>query len=322
MDKISNHNLEDRFMKFYSKRAINSLLCFLGCDYEIVEVYSNELVIRSNVYYVDFIGKTVDGEILNVEFQSTKPSKKDPLRFAKYAIVIREEFSLFVNTVIISTPSLDVSDFKFEFNKNSSYDMELYSLKDFNADELFIEIKNKIKNLGELNNEDINILGLLPLMKTEKSIKELLLDCIDFVNNIDLKQDDLAFLKCCQISLVEKFIHDENLRRKLEGELKMRVNLIREWDEYNEKLWSEKGRAEGRIEGRAEGIVEGRVEGIVEGMAEGRIEGRVEGIVEGSKKELDRIINVLLCKDYSLEEISDLIQCDLDYLKNKFNAGK
>ena len=78
----------------------------------------------------------------------------------------------------------------------------------------------------------------------------------------------------------------------------MRVNLIREWDEYNEKLWSEKGRAEGRIEGR------------------------VEGIVEGSKKELDRIINVLLCKDYSLEEISDLIQCDLDYLKNKFNAGK
>ena len=62
------------------------------------------------------------------------------------------------------------------------------------------------------------------------------------------------------------------------------------------------------LRGRAEGRAEGRVEGRAEGMAEGRAEGRAEGMAYTVEK--------LLEKGYSAEEISNMLDMELEEIKS------
>ena len=79
------------------------------------------------------------------------------------------------------------------------------------------------------------------------------------------------------------------------------------------------GKLEGIEVGKLEGIEVGKLEGIEIGKLEGIEEGKLEGIEEGQKRSIISLYN----KKYNAEQISNLLDYDLDFvekvIKEKLN---
>ena len=72
-------------------------------------------------------------------------------------------------------------------------------------------------------------------------------------------------------------------------------------------------------DGKEEGRIEGKEEGRIEGIREGKEEGRIEGIKEGKEKTQREIINTMLEKGLTDEEIIEYTHFSkelLDEVKN------
>ena len=73
----------------------------------------------------------------------------------------------------------------------------------------------------------------------------------------------------------------------------------------------EEGKLEGIEIGKLEGIEDGKLEGIEIGKLEGIAEGKLEGIEESQKNSIISLYN----KKYNAEQISNLLEYDLDFVK-------
>ncbi len=88
--------------------------------------------------------------------------------------------------------------------------------------------------------------------------------------------------------------------------------FLKDWRDFNsitttnfeagKEAGKEEGREEGRVVGREEGIVEGKKEGRVEGITAGKKEGKTEGIEEGKKE----IAKEMKLNGFSIDVISKL----------------
>ena len=88
---------------------------------------------------------------------------------------------------------------------------------------------------------------------------------------------------------------------------------IQEIDEKEIKIIEEKARNQGITEGIQEGIAQGKIEGIKEGKIDGMKEGIAQGKMEGMKEIIIKLKNF-----HSVEEIAEMLDLDIDYVK-KFN---
>lgn len=243
----SKHNLEDKLMKQVSEKEINILLARLRIPIKIVKLLNTELIYKDIEKRTDFIGLTENNELINIEFQSTKLKKEDHERFGTYTLLTRIKQKKCSKTIVISTPQLNNQEtLKYQINSESYLNINVYTLKDEDGDKLQNELINKIENKEEFKDKEVIEFILCILMSTKQRIPDLITKNLKYMGKIKTSKENKEFIESMMFLLISKFVTDENERKILWRELKMRIKLV---DEIYES---------GKIEGKEEGIKEGQ----------------------------------------------------------------
>lgn len=189
------------------------------------------------------------------EFQKGHAKKEDIYRFYHYHALVVDNDSYDVKNnkpVYIIIIYIDEID-KIPILKNGSVTVKFYifSLKDYNADEHLQKIENKIKNKQPLNKKEKQILEYIPLLKSEKTEKELLEKTIKLVSkDKNLTDKEKQSIGKGQLLLALGF-------SKTEEEFNKWVDTMAEKDilDLVKEMQKERFIKEGIIQGKEEGIL-------------------------------------------------------------------
>ena len=271
-------------MKQITSKRVNTLFKRLNIPFIIKKVYPIELVYGDILRRLDFVGETINGEIINLEFQSNKVNQSDIERFGVYALLLRIIYKKQVHSVILLTPNITTENLiKYNINNKTTYEMFTTSLKNFKGEEIRDKLKRKIENNQKFTEQDVMDFVLTPLMKIEENIVDFIRENVNLVKKIKAPEEDILFIESMLLMEIDNFVQDKKLNKRIKGELRMKLSII---DEIVDDIMNE-------------GIAEGRIEGIAEGRIEGIAEGRIEGI-ENTKLQ---VAKDMLKEGYSEEEI-------------------
>lgn len=262
------YHLKDKMMKQITAKRVNALFKRLDISFVIQNVYPIEVVYGDVLRRLDFVGETVDGELINLEFQSNRVNDEDIERFGVYALLLRVIYKKRVHSVILLTPNITTENvIKYHINDETSYEMFTTSLKDFNGDEIRDGLKYKIKNNIKFNEEDVMDFVLTPLMKIDSNIGDFIRENVYLVKKIKATEKDILFMEAMLVMEIDNFVRDEELNRIIKGELRMKLSIIDE---------------------------------IVDDILE---EGEEKGIVIGTEKNKIQVAKDMIKEGYSEEEI-------------------
>jgi len=155
---------------------------------------------------------------------------------------------------------------------------------------------------------NLMILELIVISEEKAEIKgkELLQQIKGEITNITIKENMLNLIETI---LLTKF---SNLTKE---EIKKMFAL----EDLKQTRLGKELIDEGRQEGRQEGLKEGLKEGIKEGLKEGLKEGIKEGLKEGIELEQSKTIHALLSRNFSIEEIADLLEISIKKVQQEAN---
>ena len=175
---MANAKHEDAVMKMGFDYFRNTILKTLGIDYQYEEIGPTELVeLTIQSLYMDFTFLTTGGFYIHTEFQTTDKKEADLRRFHAYDAVYSNKTGKKVITYVIYSGGIT--------NVKSELDCGLYTyrvqpiyLKDKNADEVFLKLKQKQDNGEAFTEDDYATLSLTPLMSGKISRKDMFKEAI------------------------------------------------------------------------------------------------------------------------------------------------
>ena len=175
---MANTKHEDAVMKMGFDYFRNTILKTLGIDYQYEEIGPTELVeLTIHSLYMDFTFLTTGGFYIHTEFQTTDKKEADLRRFHAYDAVYSNKTGKQVITYVIYSGGIT--------NVKSELDCGLYTyrvqpiyLKDKNADEVFLKLKQKQDNGEAFTEDDYATLSLTPLMSGKMSRKDMFKEAI------------------------------------------------------------------------------------------------------------------------------------------------
>ena len=175
---MANTKHEDAVMKMGFDYFRNTILKTLGIDYQYEEIGPTELVeLTIQSLYMDFTFLTTGGFYIHTEFQTTDKKEADLRRFHAYDAVYSNKTGKKVITYVIYSGGIT--------NVKSELDCGLYTyrvqpiyLKDKNADEVFLKLKQKQDNGEAFTEDDYAALSLTPLMSGKMSRKDMFKEAI------------------------------------------------------------------------------------------------------------------------------------------------
>lgn len=223
----SRFQLMDKIMKQITNKRVNALFKRLGIPFIIKWGYPMEMVFGDILRRLDFVGETIDGDLINLEFQTTKVDDSDVERFGEYAMLLKLVYKKMVHSVVLLTPDILTEDeFMFDFNQKYNYGIVAVSLKDFNGEEIRNELIEKINNGIEFSEDDVMDFVLTPLMTIDTSIVEFIRENIYLVNKIKASEDDIQFIESMILLMINKYVQDDELNRIMKGELYMNFSIV------------------------------------------------------------------------------------------------
>ena len=175
---MANTKHEDAVMKMGFDYFRNTILKKLGIDNQYEEIGPTELVeLTIHSLYMDFTFLTTGGFYIHTEFQTTDKKEADLRRFHAYDAVYSNKTGKQVITYVIYSGGIT--------NVKSELDCGLYTyrvqpiyLKDKNADEVFLKLKQKQDNGEAFTEDDYAALSLTPLMSGKMSRKDMFKEAI------------------------------------------------------------------------------------------------------------------------------------------------
>ena len=175
---MANTKHEDAVMKMGFDYFRNTILKTLGIDYQYEDVGPTELVeLAIHSLYMDFTFLTTGGFYIHTEFQTTDKKEADLRRFHAYDAVYSNKTGKQVITYVIYSGGIT--------NVKSELDCGLYTyrvqpiyLKNKNADEVFLKLKQKQANGEAFTEDDYAALSLTPLMSGKMSRKDMFKEAI------------------------------------------------------------------------------------------------------------------------------------------------
>ena len=175
---MANTKHEDAVMKMGFDYFRNTILKTLGIEYQYEEIGPTELVeLTIHSLYMDFTFLTTGGFYIHTEFQTTDKKEADLRRFHAYDAVYSNKTGKQVITYVIYSGGIT--------NVKSELDCGLYTyrvqpiyLKDKNADEVFLKLKQKQDNGEAFTEDDYAALSLTPLMSGKMSRKDMFKEAI------------------------------------------------------------------------------------------------------------------------------------------------
>ena len=245
---VSNKN-NDIILKYMSGAFKDSTLDFYGLDLpKIKGVVPTELpVLEVTDEMMDYVFELEDNTYLHLEFQTTTKSD-DLARFLLYDARLYKKDKSKIKTVVIYSGDIERADDWLEIG-SITYKVNNIYMRDYDGDNIYRELVEKINRDEILSKLDILNLVFLPLMKTSGSREDMAINAVELAAKIP-ELETKNFCTGAIIGVAYKFI-SKNVIEKLKEAFRM--NWI-----------VEEFRKEGKEEGIKEGIKEGELNSKIE----------------------------------------------------------
>ena len=247
MDEEKNTGDKDKIEDKYFKQSIpglNRLLNILGIPGEIVSILPNEYQnYRDETKTMDLVFDLKSKETLNLEFKSTYVKKEDIEKSLDYATYLRIKYKQKTNSYFISTVQKKNNEYEDEWHNENKYKIPLKTFKEFSGEEHLENLKDLLeKNEIDDETEELNDLLLIPFMESDKSPKELIVECITLANQIrTVNRDKLNDIKNLLLFLATKYTDTDEEFDEIERLVKMEGGMIQNTVKQMKRIYGEKG---------------------------------------------------------------------------------
>ena len=194
----------DKLFRNISKEHVEVLLRKFGIDVEVVAIHPTTGLSIDNKYLeMDFVIEIKDHKMKDLEFQTTKVTKKVQYRSLKYAVYLSENTNMDSEVLVISSveePKVKILNISEDFK----YPLKIYSLKNIDGDKVLNKIKDKISNNEKLTLDeyiDLVIMGYYNSKNPVKNIKS----AIEILTGIKDETADIEQLITFQYLMYNKF---------------------------------------------------------------------------------------------------------------------
>lgn len=235
--------IEDKYFK-QSIPGLNRLLNILGIPGEIVSILPNEYQnYRDETKTMDLVFDLKSKETLNLEFKSTYVKKEDIEKSLDYATYLRIKYKQKTNSYFISTVQKKDSEYEDEWHNENKYKIPLKTFKEFSGEEHLENLKNLLEKGGiDDETQELNDLLLIPFMESDKSPKELIVECITLANQIrTVNRDKLNDIKNLLLFLATKYTDTDEEFDEIERLVKMEGGMIQNTVKQMKRIYGEKG---------------------------------------------------------------------------------
>ena len=229
----ANNQEFDSLLKLSSRAFLNALMRITGEKPGIIEVlHQDVLTSRLKRGILDLPVLTYYGFCISYEFHSGPINGKTVLRNYQYAIDLRVDVEVPVKPHFVSldenkTPIPIVEIFPGVFSNP-----DVTFLADIDGEKSLNNIRDKLENQVELDDDDAYHLALMPFFHYEKSREEVLEYMCQFINKIEISEEHKYIIKLVQILSVKAIFTDEKQEEFL-GVIKMESTYI---DRYERNL--------------------------------------------------------------------------------------
>jgi len=216
-----SRNYKDLIQKHASGVFRDATLEFYGIKTAKIKEFLNvelpEIKVRGSS--TDFVFLLEDNSILHFEFVTTY-NKSDLIRFAHYDLRLYEREDRRVYTVIIYSSGADVKTTGLNIG-SFVYCPDIIMMVDYDGDEIYKELNQKISTGQELTDSDMLNLLFLPLMRNTIPRNELAINSVVLAQTIknSIKREACV---AAAFAFGSKFLN-ENEMKKLREVLKMDV---------------------------------------------------------------------------------------------------
>ncbi|MCL2323530.1 MAG: transcriptional regulator, partial [Oscillospiraceae bacterium] len=210
MSEDISHDNKDILFKFLSENYADKSFKVYGLDLPAVKslLPTNLPAIKVDEKRSDNIFLLKDGSILIIEYESSR-NNKNLLKYSHYCFRIAEKYykkNLKIILVVIYTGNIKTAPNYLDFG-SIRLQFEQVFLSKFNGQKMYEELKNKIDNNIDIEDEDILKFIILPLTQKkdrQKSIEE----SIELAKKIE-DETKQVFVIAGIITAADKFIDKE-----------------------------------------------------------------------------------------------------------------
>ncbi len=210
---------------------INALMRISGFQPGIIRIeYPEVFTQETDRGIMDFPVLSIENIYILFEFHKSPLTSRILLRNFQYLAEFRVRVKHPVAMHIISLDPLKRSVRSVQITPEWRFAPGFTFLIDFNGDKILSNIKNKLNNNIQLNEDDAYFLAVLPFTKHEKEMVEFVVELCYWVNEVEMPEEFRYIIKMSQILWVNVLIDDEKLSKKLIGVIKMRSTFIEDYE--------------------------------------------------------------------------------------------
>ena len=170
-----HHQIYDSILKIIITVYLSEFLEYIGIDKEIEEVLKTEITtISGRTVYLDFLCKTNDGKLYNIEFQLKSPKVDDLTRFYDYNIIANVRYDKITETVIVNFRTRKSGCKQTKIGESIEFHPKYFNLGDIDYKKILNNIEEKVKNNYYLTSSEEISLMLMSLLPKYKNKPELL----------------------------------------------------------------------------------------------------------------------------------------------------
>ena len=191
-----------------------------------------------------------------IDIQTDPITEKQKEEYAKIIGLVAYSTSMPVELYVISTVE-ETQHMEYVFNEKATFDINVISLKDNDADELFARINPPG---SEVTRDDVIQLVFSPLMSSSLDVEEVVTRCVRRLYRLRIPTDFQYIVFILEMEIIERLIDDLKLKKSLVKVLFMR------WEAYEDILNDEIEKTKKEIANKMldEGIDKELVSKIVE----------------------------------------------------------
>ncbi|NOU53718.1 hypothetical protein HN020_02730 [Brevibacillus borstelensis] len=172
----------------------NDFLSAFGFESKrIVEHIPSEIkTIRNEKIMVEDLFRYEDGTLLQIVCHPrAEINERDLWEFVINYMAIYDEYEQNIRAILVLPPT--IQDAEIPMDRGSIYyNPEVLWLSRWNADEISGEINDKIQQNGELMNEELSLLTMLPFMNTKGSRLQTAVEAVKIANQVDKGKRNLV----------------------------------------------------------------------------------------------------------------------------------
>lgn len=218
---------EDAAMKLMAQFFADELIPYFGISGKVRSLAPTELVqLEIKKLFQDFNFVMEDGSWIHFEFQSTNEGIAGLRRFRNYEATASYYHKVPVTTYVLYSGSIKRPVTELHEGVNT-YRVIPIIMKDRNADELFRDLAEKLRQGIPVTRQDLVQLALSPLMNGKSSQKDRILTAFSITKDItSINHEDIQRFEAVIYAMAEKFLDSVELKEVKEAMRMTRVGQM------------------------------------------------------------------------------------------------